>query len=124
MNAVELRSIDFLKKKLGSDRRWAVRALERIYNNQCPEEIQAQRTLEKNGVGFSSVDADILTQMHEFYQKHGYLSDKQLDKVVFKRMPRYASQLYRMISEKIEDKNKLDKMAENFLGPIELEESK
>ena len=118
MNAIELRSIDFLKKKLGSDRRWAVRALERIYNSQQPDEIESRQTLSKNDVGFSAVDAPILTGVYQFYQKHGYLTDKQLNNVVFKIMPRYASQLYRQISSKDEDKKKLDQMAETFLGPV------
>lgn len=118
MNAIELRSIDFLKKKLSSDRRWAVRALERIYNSQQPDEIESRQTLNKNGVGFSSVDAPILTGIYQFYQKRGYLTDKQLDKIVFKIMPRYASQLYRQISSRDEDKKKLDQMAETFLGPV------
>ena len=118
MNAIELRSIDFLKKKLGSDRRWAVRALERIYKCQCVEEIEAKQTIGKNGVGFSSVDAPILTGVYEFYQKRGYLTDKQMSGIVFKIMPRYASQLYRLVSAKDEDKKRLDQMAESFLGPV------
>lgn len=118
MNAIELRSIDFLKKKLGSDRRWAVRALERIYNNQQPDEIESRQTISKNDVGFSAVDAPILTGVYQFYQARGYLTDKQLNNVIFKIMPRYASQLYRQISSKDEDKKKLDQMAEAFLGPV------
>lgn len=118
MNAKELRSIDFLKKKLGSDRRWAVRALERIYNNQQPDEIESRQTISKNDVGFSAVDAPILTGVYQFYQARGYLTDKQLNNVIFKIMPRYASQLYRQISSKDEDKKKLDQMAEAFLGPV------
>lgn len=118
MNAIELRSIDFLKKKLGSDRRWAVRALERIYSSQQPDEIESRQTISKNDVGFSAIDAPILTGVYQFYQARGYLTDKQLNNVVFKIMPRYASQLYRQISSKNEDKKKLDQMAEAFLGPV------
>lgn len=118
MNAMELRSIDFLKKKLSSDRRWAIRALERIYKCQSDEELASKQTIGKNDVGFSSVDAPILTGVYEFYQKRGYLTDKQMGSVVFKIMPRYASQLYRLISANSNDKKKLDQMAEDFLGPV------
>ena len=118
MNAMELRSIDFLKKKLSSDRRWAVRALERIYKCQSDEELASKQTVDRNNVGFSSVDAPILTGVYEFYQKRGYLTDKQMGNVVFKIMPRYASQLYRLISASDKDKKRLDQMAEDFLGPV------
>ena len=118
MNAIELRSINFLKKKLSSDRRWAVRALERIYKCQSDEELASKQTVDRNNVGFSSVDAPILTGVCEFYQKRGYLTDKQMGNVVFKIMPRYASQLYRLISASDKDKKRLDQMAEDFLGPV------
>ena len=89
----ELELIDFLRKKIGSDDRWAMRAFERIYQNQTDDERVSQDTKHNNGIGFSGFDANIMSSMHESLEKYGSLSMKQM--AVIKRiMPKYAKQIF------------------------------
>lgn len=85
----------FLKDKLATDRRWAGRALERIYQGQTREEQIDKITKELNNVGFSGKDSEFLTSLYEWYVSHNKtLSTKQwvyLQKII----PRYAGQLLR-----------------------------
>ncbi len=84
------------KMKLGSDSTWACRGLIRIFEKQTDDEKQAGMTNRDNGVGFTGMDAEILTSFAAQYQRWGRLSDKQMV-IVFKKMPKYAGQLYRIV---------------------------
>ena len=87
-----------IKLKLGTDPRWAIRGLVRIYEYQTSQEQSSEHTIESNGVGFNGTDGTILTSFAKFYLKYNRLSDKQMV-YVFKKMPKYAGQLLRLISE-------------------------
>lgn len=83
------------KEKLATEPAWALRALIRIYEEQTPTEQDYEVTAYHNGVGFTGIDADILTSFAKQYQRKGELSPKQMD-LLYKKMPRYAGQLYRL----------------------------
>lgn len=83
------------KAKLATDSRWALRALVRIYQEQTPSEKDIELTMYHNNVGFSGVDADILTSFVKQYQRRGELSPKQM-MILHQRIPKYAGQLYRL----------------------------
>lgn len=83
------------KEQLGTNAAWALRGLMRIYEMQTPQEQEVELTVYHNGVGFSGVDADILTSFVKQYQRKGSLSEKQMN-ILFQRMPRYAGQLYKL----------------------------
>ena len=85
----------FLRMKLGSDDRWAKKALERICQGQLPDELDDQQTRYTNGVGFNSNDASILTDIHESSMKHGGHMTQKMLAVVKRKMPKYAGQLLR-----------------------------
>lgn len=84
--------IAFLKEKLATDQRWAVRGLTRIYEFQTADEQAIGMTREYNDVGFSGVDAEILSSFAEQVLRGRTLSPKQMA-IVFKKMPKYARQL-------------------------------
>jgi len=93
--------ISFLKEKLSSDPRWAVKGLLRIYEYQTEEEKIVQATTEHNGVGFSGVDGEILTSFADQIVRGRTLSAKQIN-LVFKKMPKYARQLEGIANKKQE----------------------
>ncbi len=94
------KTIDFWKQQLAHNERWAIQGLLRIYQQQTSMERQEGVTKDANGVGFTAYDAAILTDLAKFYLKNGRLTKKQLQKVVFRAMPKYAGQLYRLKEER------------------------
>jgi hypothetical protein len=91
--------MSFLKAKLSSDEKWAVRAMVRIYTeNQTAEEQNASVTIEDNGIGFSGADAEILSSFSQQYISRGWLSPKQMA-FVHKLMPKYWGQVASMSDE-------------------------
>lgn len=87
---------DFLKRKLRSDAKWSLRALEVIYNKQTSEEKSSDQTIVNNEVGFSGVDAEILSSFFRQYKTRGWLSQKQME-LLFKKMPKYWGQIIDLI---------------------------
>ena len=84
--------IAYLKYKLSTDKRWCLRALEVIFDKQTEEEKRDNVTKSFNRMGFTSFDAEILTNICLFYLKNGFISNKQLA-ICLKVMPKYAKQL-------------------------------
>lgn len=104
--------VEYLKKfvqhKLGTDKAWALRALEVVFDNQTNEEQIRESTLINNGIGFTGTDGKILTSIANFYIKNKSVSNKQLQ-LIFKRIPKY----WKQILDK-SDQEKLIAMAEQF----------
>lgn len=69
------------------------RALIAIYNGQTFAEKDSRATVEDNGIGFSGVDAEILTSFAEQFLSRQFLSTKQRA-ILAKKMPKYAGQLW------------------------------
>jgi len=84
--------IEQLRQRLIGNDRWALRALLRIYQNQTADEQTSERTIDRNGIGFSGPDAEILTSFARQYQQRGWLSDKQMA-ILRRRIPAYARQI-------------------------------
>lgn len=99
----------FLKNKLATNEAWALRAMVRVYGLQTMTEQCTDSTNEINGVGFSGPDAAFLTSLTKQYERRGSLSPKQMA-FVFKKMPRYWSQVSTFIGE-----DKLKKLVEQSL---------
>lgn len=96
------------KEKLGSDPRWALRGLTRIYQFQTDQEKRINETVVENGVGFSGVDANILSSFALQLEMGRRLSKKQME-IVFKKMPKYAGQLFEISREEREKKERTQK---------------
>jgi hypothetical protein len=75
--------IEQLRQRLASNDRWALRALMRIYQNQTADEQCRETTIERNGIGFTGPDAEIMTS---------FARPKQMI-ILRRRMPAYARQI-------------------------------
>lgn len=87
--------VEFLRKQLTTNEKWASAALLRIYDNQTVGEKSSEETHALNGIGFTVGDASMLTKFAEWYKGHGWLSPKQM-KWVYAKMGKYAGQLMKM----------------------------
>lgn len=94
---------NYIRKQLGSNSAWAIKGLLRIYSLQTADEQISQQTSHNNSVGFSGVDATILSSFADQVNRGRTLSPKQMA-IVFKKMPRYWRQISTFIPA--------DKMAE------------
>lgn len=76
------------------------KALVKLYARQTIDEQKDHETKEYNNIGFNGVDAPILTSFAEFYQKKGFLSQKQLV-IARKKIMKYANQLCSIVNEEV-----------------------
>jgi hypothetical protein len=94
----------FFRAALTAHPAWAYRALVLIFRRQTAEEQAAGATILLNGVGFSGVDAEILTSFAtQYLAKQArypgskvWLSPKQ-EALLRRKMPRYAAQLIALL---------------------------
>ena len=92
-----------IKNQLATNPAWAIRALVKIYERQTADEQCSGITKEDNGVGFSGVDANILSSFATQVNNGRNLSPKQMA-IVFKKMPRYWKQVASLIpADKLEN---------------------
>lgn len=103
---------EFIKNKLSSNKTWARRALIEVYNLQYFNEQLFMGSLIKNKMGFTRFDAELLTNMAEFYESNQFFTSQQY-KILFKRMPKYWLQIL-----KISDKQHLEKLMQNELQAV------
>lgn len=101
MNKAE--TLRALQTKLGTDIRWAQRALLAIFKNQTADEQHSASVTHDNNMGFRCLDSVILTSFAIQLQQRGSLSPKQMA-VVFRLMPKYARQLMRFYGPAIQKK--------------------
>lgn len=87
--------MEFLRKMLTTNEKWAQAALLRIYDNQTSTEQNGAYTSNLNGIGFTVGDAHLMTKFADWFKSHGWLSPKQM-KWVFAKMGKYAGQLVKM----------------------------
>lgn len=87
-----------LKNQLGTNPKWALRALTVVYGYQTADEQGSGVTIAQNGVGFSGMDAEILSSFAEQVKRGRTLSPKQMG-LLFKKMPRYWRQILDSIPE-------------------------
>ena len=74
---MDLLSKEKLSEKLVSDKKVLVKALIALNSHQTEDEKRAGNTYHRNGVGFRPCHARIAGGMLNFYQKAGFLTDKQ-----------------------------------------------
>lgn len=84
---------------LASNEKANIKALMLIYSNQTSDEQKIGCNKVYNKIGFTGVDAVILSSMAKFYKETGFLTPKQLE-VVKKKMPKYAKQLTEISNQK------------------------
>lgn len=92
--------IEYVRERLKTDAKWQVKGLMRLYSYQDWAEQELNQTQNRNGMGFTMVDAEILSSFAKQYKEKGWLSQKQYG-ILAKRIPRYAGQLYAAAVEKL-----------------------
>lgn len=96
--------VNHVKNQLRTNSAWATKAVVRIYEYQTASEQSANTTNEDNGVGFSGVDANLMSSFAKQILAGRTLSAKQMA-IIHRSMPKYANQLIRLI-----EPAKLEKM--------------
>lgn len=92
MTITKKQQITFLKKQLSSNKKWALKALIRIYQFQTDNEQTCGETIEENGVGFSGSHSVILSSIANQVIHYNSISNKQLA-IVHRIIPHYARQI-------------------------------
>lgn len=97
---------EFIKKQLATNPAWAVKGLVKIYTLQTADEQASDTTSHDNGVGFSGVDANILSSFAKQVNAGRNLSPKQM-MIVYKIIPKYWRQVVSFIpADKMADLEK------------------
>jgi len=104
-----------IREQLTTNDNWVRRGLKAIYKMQTEDEKLMQVTTEDNGVGFSGVDAELLSSFAEQLNARGSLSPKQMV-YARKKMAKYAKQLWTLAYEKAEARVANAPAIEPFLG--------
>lgn len=81
-----------LRYQLSHNTEKARRALLLVYSKQTACEQNSGQTLEYNCEGFTTLDAEILTNIAIFYKNHNFLTPRQ-DQIVKRLIPKYAGQI-------------------------------
>lgn len=107
----------YIQDKIKSCELWAIKSMLAIHQFQTVDEKEYGQTSHKNNLGFSKIDAEILTSfslqvwhrldtkgyanltMGDVYKATKILSPKQ-KAIVTKRMPKYWRQIKLLIEEK------------------------
>lgn len=94
----------FVKDKLATEIPWMQRGLLKIFALQTDDEQAYNTTSVNNNVGFTGVDAEILSSFAKGLTKYKRLSVKQMA-ILKKKMPKYWRQII-----DLSDMEKLDNM--------------
>jgi hypothetical protein len=86
----------WLRELLSEDRGCMLWSLIRVYDWQTEDEKNSEMTSHLNKIGFSGVDAEILTSYSKQFLNRKSLSPKQLE-LAHKKMPKYAAQLIKQL---------------------------
>ena len=84
---------DDVKALIGRNRDAQVRALMIVYHGQTDHEKMCGHCSDLNGKGFTKFDSKLLTSIAQWYERKGYLSDKQYGILEWK-MPKYYKQVW------------------------------
>lgn len=85
-------TVDVIREKITTDRRWTERGLIALYERQTSQEQDGERTIECNHQGFNALDAEILTSFSKWLLSGRPLTNRQLA-CAQKKLAKYAGQL-------------------------------
>jgi hypothetical protein len=92
-------TIEEVREKLATDRKWAERAIVVLHGKQTESEKITATTQYENHVGFNAVDAPFLSSLAESLKRFPHLTERQLY-YAHKKLPKYAKQLLELGKEK------------------------
>jgi len=92
---------DAIKEKLRTDRAWVEKAILTIYSCQTEREQRLDEAISRNGIGFTGVDAPILSGFARWLStgKDRHLTPLQF-MVAKRKMPKYWKQILEAIKAK------------------------
>jgi hypothetical protein len=85
--------LGFIRYKISMDRRWALRSLVVIYNEQEDDEKRFNSASHRNGRGFGKVDANALSAIAERFKRYCSVSEYDMT-IIHRRMQKYSEQIY------------------------------
>lgn len=88
-----------IQSLIESNEKAVYRALVLIYSKQTEAEKAIDQTKDHNGVGFSGLDAEILSSFAKFYQRAGFLTTKQVA-IAKKKLKKYWRQILNDMKER------------------------
>lgn len=88
----------YIKYKLSTNDKWALKALLAVYDSQCEDEQFTGSANRRNGVGFNKVDASQLTVLARRYKRKLCLYPHEMA-VVKKKIPKYWEQILNKCDE-------------------------
>jgi hypothetical protein len=94
-------SKDIIKKGILTNDVWLYHAINRIYSFQTSEEQFGEETVERNGKGFNSCHAGIMSSMAKGLKKYGRLTPGQKE-TAREIMVKYAGQIFEYLKDKYE----------------------
>lgn len=95
-------TLTFVRAMLRTNRNWTQRAIVRLHERQTADEQASGMTKDDNGIGFSGIDAKILSSFAQQIEDGRTLSPNQM-RIAIKRVPRYARQIATLIpADKLE----------------------
>lgn len=94
-------TIDEIRSKITSNRRWTERAIVVLFEYQTADEKQSLQTVHTNKVGFNGMDAAFLSDLAKRLKSGRHLTNDQLS-AAQRMIGKYASQLIRIIEKKNE----------------------
>ena len=77
-----------------------MRSVFQLWQRQTITEQAAQETSAKNGIGFNGVDAPFLSSCAEFYQRTGFLTQRQIASCR-RKIRKYSGQLVKIANGEI-----------------------
>jgi len=100
-----IHTVESIREKVKTDPKWAIKALLTIYEKQTEDERVNEQTVHNNGVGFNGIDSQIMTSFAKQLLRNKNMSERQME-IIFKVMPKYAGQLYRIAE--LKEQNNLE----------------
>ena len=89
-----------IKELLNNNQKAVLKGIIVIYNLQTEDEKAHSETNHNNGIGFSGIDANIMSSFAEQIIKRGFLSNKQMD-IAKKKILKYAGQLTKVANKEL-----------------------
>lgn len=89
-------SKDEVKRCIQSSSSALIKAIEVVHSYQTRDEQATKHTKYQNNMGFNATDAGYLSSILAFYQKNGFLTEKQESRAR-KAMVKYSGQVFQEI---------------------------
>lgn len=91
-------TVEEIKNLLSTNDKMVMRSTAKLFELQTEDEKNSDSTGHNNGVGYNGTDAFIMSKFAKFFNKYGYLTEKQLA-IARRKIMKYSKQLTRIANE-------------------------